>query len=110
MMTYLSRMQDLAVEGDSLSLHHRTALHAIVAGILHLVAQVSANTALQDHINEVVGLRREMAPHLLPASVFGDQLEAGRNETVEQQLLFQLKEENLLRKSPEPKKGFGESV
>ena len=115
-MLFLNRLQALAVGKDPiLSVRHRTALHATVGGILYLVSKISLASGLQEHIMQVLMMRKASAPHLLPGEVFigGDRSEleeAGGQDAliVDSAMLFILDEEELLKKSPEPKKGFGE--
>ena len=131
MVDYMHQLQELAVgrrggeeggagRGGGLSTDHRVMLHAVVAGILYLVAKITTSLALEEHILTVVALRRSSAPHLLPDTVFatdrpdgrgggGGEGEEGKEDLsqLEPGWLFRLKEEGLLRDmSPELKKGF----
>ena len=111
----LNQLQLLALGGVSpLSVRLSAALHAIIAGLLHLVCRIALAPALQAHIEQVLQQRRTSAPHLLPGTLFGcdDAMdECVTNTTshsleVDQSLLFTL-DGDLLRKSPEPKRSFG---
>lgn len=110
MVLYLNWLQNLAVGSDhDLTVSHRTALHAIVAGILYLSVKISSASGLQDHILKVLAIRRASAPHLIPDGLFNpeDKPDGLDNSKVDKTMLFILDDE-LLRKSPEPRKGFGE--
>ena len=113
MVHLLSKLQDSAVDSASqLSATHRVSLHAITAGILHLLSQISTVSALTEHVLEVVERRRETAPLLLlPDQLFAAEREEGANGAegrgdipthVGEDLLFHLRERGLVRQSPEP--------
>jgi hypothetical protein len=109
MVHLLSKLQDSAVDSASqLSTTHRVSLHAITAGILHLLCHISTVPALTEHVLEVVQRRSETAPLLLPDQFFtaerADGAE-GRGDIptrVGEDLLFHLRERGLVRQSPEP--------
>ena len=115
MVHLLSKLQDSAVDSASqLSAIHRVSLHAITAGILHLLSQISTVSALTEHVLEVVERRRETAPLLLlllPDQLFAAEREEGADGAegrgdipthVGEDLLFHLRERGLVRQSPEP--------
>ena len=113
MVLYLNRLQALAVGNDSsLSIQHRTALHAIVAGVLYLISKIASASGLKGHILQVLTTRRAVAPQLLPDKFFAyskDGTDGGRESdsiALDKDMLFILDEEELLKKSPERKKGF----
>lgn len=114
MVAYLNWVQDQATRSDSsFTVGHRSALHAIIAGILYLISKISQASGLQEHILQVLQVRRVSAPYLMPARLFSteDQFHSKENsilnsQLVDKSLIFILDEE-LLRKSPEQKKGFG---
>ena len=111
MIHFLSKLQDLAQDSSTaLSPRHRAALHAIVAGLLFLLAKISPTASLDEHVTDVVERRREIAPTLLPDGLFAPEMEgadgvlspgAGATELADQ-LLFHLRERGLDRQSPEP--------
>ena len=120
MVSFLSKLQDLAVKEESqLNHQQRMAIHAIVAGILHLVAQISTNPVLKDNIGTVILCRREKAMELLPDGLFrgedgldgGEERAVGDTLEVELELLFPLKDEASMRRASESatslKKTFG---
>lgn len=111
MVLFLNKLQKLAVQSDlSLPVFHRNALHAIVAGILYLISKISSATGLQEHIFQILALRRQSAVYLLPDGLFssGDKPDGVvKPNLVDKTMLFILDEDELLRRSPEPKKGFG---
>lgn len=113
MVSFLSKLQDLATSEESqLNPQQRTAVHAIVAGILHLVAQISTNPVLKDNVGVVILRRREAAPRLLPEGFF-----QRRDDVVEEdvsvgsELLFVLKDEASMKRASESgaslKRAFG---
>lgn len=121
MLSFSSKLQDLATEEES-QIHpqQRIALHAIVAGILHLVAQMSTNPILKDNIGAVISRRRESAVILLPDGLFRGKggFDGGQEEGavggvagVEPELLFPLKDEVSLKRTSDSasslKKSFG---
>ena len=117
MVQYLQQLQELAVGNRDLSYRHRVALHATIAGILYLVAMMTSNQQLQEHILEVVIRRRDSAPSLLPDSFFKSVVSDGPDvkveidlNAIEPELLFQLKEKGILQQLPEPKRGLSESL
>lgn len=118
MIHFLSKIQDAAQDSSTqLSSVHRASLHAVIAGILHLLSKISPTPALSEHVEEMIKLRREVSPALLPDGVFS-QVEGGRRgdkveitdgaggisypSKVGDELLFQLRERGLDRQSPEP--------
>ena len=117
MVHFLSKLQDITQDpAAQLSSLHRAALHAITAGLLYLLGKISPTTLLSEHVREVVERRREIAPALLPDTLFARQGE-GREEEgedggsmmaegipskVADDLLFHLKERGFDRQSPEP--------
>ena len=109
MVYYLSQLQDLAQEHSAgLSARHRIVLHVTAAGILYLIAKMTSNQPLQDHILEVVNRRQNSAPELLPDSFFASEGLDGPEtslENLDSKLLFQLKERGLLEPPPDQKKG-----
>lgn len=120
MVSFLSKLQDLAIKEESqLNHQQRTAMHAIVAGILHLVAQISTNPILKDNIGAVILCRREKAAELLPDGLFrgedgfdgGEEKVVGDILDVESELLFPLKDEASMKRASESatslKKSFG---
>lgn len=52
--------------GASLSAAQVASLHGLVAAFLFLAAQLTSIPSLNAHVNEVLKVRRERAPHLLP--------------------------------------------
>ena len=112
MVHLLSKLQDSAVDSASqLSTTHRVSLHAITAGILHLLCHISTVPALTEHVLEVVQRRSETAPLLLPDQLFTAEREEGADGAegrgdiptrVGEDLLFHLRERGLVRQSPEP--------
>ena len=121
MVSFLSKLQDLAIKEESqLNPQQRTAMHAIVAGMLHLVAQISTNPVLKDNIGAVILCRRERAARLLPDGLFRgeESLDGGQEERlggdtlgVDSELLFLLKDEASMKRVSESaaslKKSFG---
>ena len=109
MVCYLSQLQDLAqAYSVDMSTRHRIVLHVTAAGILYLIAKMTSNQALQDHILEVINRRQNSAPELLPDSFFAPEVSDGPEtslENLDPKLLFQLKERGLLEPPPEQKKG-----
>lgn len=109
MVLYLNSLQQLAVDSElTLAVSHRNALHAIVAGILFLITKISSPSGLQEHILQILALRRASAIHLLPEGLFGDS-PVVKSNLVDQEMLFILDQDELHRKSPEPKKSFGQN-
>lgn len=113
MVVYLNWLQTQAIADDSaFTIEHRNALHAIVAGILYLVSKITPAIGIQEHILQVLKIRKTTSPHLLPARLFAseDKSDGAPTDilTVDKAALFILDEEGLLRKSPEPRKPFGE--
>ncbi len=117
MVLYLKQLQALALGNDPvLSTQISTALHAIIAGVLHLISIISPSSSLQEHIVQVLETRRTSAPHLLPHRLFvetdgADGIEPMPDSgplSLDKAMVFILDEEELLKKSPEQKKGFGE--
>lgn len=108
----LNQLQLLAL--GSLSAALCTALHAVIAGLLYLASRITVAPALQEHIGQVLAKRKVCAPYLLPSAVFGseDGADGIKNNSslcsleMDKSLHFTLDEE-LLRKSPEPKISFG---
>lgn len=118
MVSFLSKLQDLATKEETeLSPQQRITMHAIVAGILHLVAQMSTNPILKDNVSVVIVHRRETAIELLPEGLFvgeGGRLnesEVGGVSEVGTELLFILNEEACMKRTSESgasiKKSFG---
>ena len=114
MVSFLSKLQDLATSGESqLSPQQRTAVHAIVAGIVHLVAQISTNPVLKDNAGIVIQRRREAAVRLLPKGLFQEQDTVPTEEdiSVGSELLFVLKDEESMKRASESgaslKRAFG---
>ena len=109
MVNYLSQLQDLAqAHSVDMSTRHRIVLHVTAAGILYLIAKMTSNQALQDHILEVINRRQNSAPELLPDFFFAQEVSDGPEanlENLDPKLLFQLKERGLLEPPPEQKKG-----
>ena len=115
MIHFLSKVQDAAQDSNTqLSSVHRASLHAVIAGILYMLSKISPTPALNEHVEEMIELRREVAPALLPDGVFSHG-EGGRGRDtadsaggitypskVGEELLFQLRERGLDRQSPEP--------
>jgi hypothetical protein len=117
MVLYLNMLQKLAVQKDAtLPVFHRNALHAVVAGILYLISKMSSATGLQDHITKVLALRKASAVHLLPDGLFPSEDKSDgsasaehpsvKSNLVDKTMLFILDGDELLRKSPEPRKGL----
>lgn len=109
---YLSWLQYFAVESDfSSSANHCCTLHAIIAGVLYMITKISSALTLQEHITHVLEMRRSFAPYLLPGKVFSLEEKPNGVEriqaNVDKKMLFILNQEELLRTSPEPRKGFG---
>lgn len=111
MIHFLSKLQDLAQDSSAtLSPQHRVALHAIVAGLLFLLAKISPTSMLDEHVTDVVERRREIAPSLLPDALFAQDVEGADGVLTPEvsamelpdQLLFHLRERGLDRQSPEP--------
>ena len=114
MVLYLNKLQKLAVESD-LPLSHCNALHAVVAGILYLISKISSSIGLQEHILQIIAVRRASAAYLLPDSLFGpedksDGVEKDEVKLADKAFLFVLDEDELLRMSPEPRKTFGKKI
>ena len=114
MVQYLSGLQDLAQTSTKLTAQHRLALHAVIAGVLYLIAKISAHQQLQDHVLEVVAKRQSSAPHLLPEALFGGSEGADGPvpadlSGIDTELLFHLTEKGIIQQLPEPKHGFGTS-
>ncbi len=120
MVSFLSKLQALAIKEESqLNRQQRMAMHAVVAGILHLVAQISTNPILKDNIGAVILYRREKAARFLSDGLFGgeDGFDGGEERAVgdtlevESQLLFPLKDEASMKRASESatslKKTFG---
>lgn len=110
MIQYLNRLQTLAVQSD-LPVFHRNALHAMVAGILYLISKISSSTGFQEHILQVLALRKISAVHLLPDGLFaleydGIEHPSVKSNAANETMLFILDED---RRSPEQKKVFGEN-
>lgn len=118
MVVYLNWLQNQAVGSDSaLTVAHRNAFHAIVAGVLYLISHISSASGLQEHILKVLAIRKASAPHLMPGKLFTPEDKSDGVETlmvkshlVDKMMLFILDEEELLRRTPEPRKGFGERL
>lgn len=106
MVQYLCQLQDLA-QTTKLEPRHRLALHVTVAGILYLIAKMTSNNTLHDHVVEVIGHRQSSAPYLLPDSLFAAETEPTEPtvEDINPELLFQMKDRGILQLSPEPKHG-----
>ncbi|KAF4526748.1 hypothetical protein B566_EDAN015095 [Ephemera danica] len=62
----LKNIQDMAITSSHLSSVQRCNLHAIVASLLALLPFVIRVAPLQEYANQIIELRRERAPHLLP--------------------------------------------
>lgn len=119
MVGFLSKLQDLATKEDSqLNPQQRRAIHAIVAGMLYLVAQISTNPILKDNVRVVILRRRETAVGLLPdglfrGGVYGSLEEGavGGDLGLNSELLFVLKDEASMKRASESgaslKKSFG---
>ena len=118
MVSFLNKLQDLATkENSQLSSQQRTALHAIVAGILHLVAQMSTNPILKDNVGAVINCRRQRAIRLLPDGFFKEEAYGKEEDAVgrvlgeESELLFLLTDEASMKRASESgvslKKAFG---
>lgn len=110
MVSFLRKLQDLAIKEESqLNRQQRMAMHAVVAGILHLVAQISTNPILKDNIGTVILYRRERAAGLLPDGLFrgedgfdgGEERAVGDSLEVESELLFPLKDEASIKRASE---------
>lgn len=88
--SYLSRLQDTALTNTALTVRHRVALHAIVAGLAHLLVRVCPSSKLEEGVGAVVSLRRSLGPYLLPDVFFAEQsLELSvSNVDVPEDLLF----------------------
>jgi hypothetical protein len=50
----------------ALTKSHKASIHCLVAGFLHLIANLIAIPAFCTHIEQVINLRREKTPWLLP--------------------------------------------
>ena len=118
MVSFLNKLQDLATKEDpQLSSQQRSALHAIVAGILHLVAQMSTNPILKDNVGVVIDGRRQAAIGLLPDGFFREESYGKEEGAVggvlgaESELLFLLTDEASMKRASESgvslKKAFG---
>ncbi len=129
LVEFLSQLQDAAQStaptagARSLSGQQCLIIHAIVAGVMYLLAKMSSNQQLQEHVLEVVAKRRDSAPHLLPESLFkrptrllsteegvdgrGERREEEEEGTVDTDHLFQLRERGIVQAAAEPKKGYG---
>lgn len=116
----LSQLQDAALSPgatDSLSGRQRIVVHATIAGAMFLLAKISSNQQLRDHVLEVVARRRDSAPHLLPDSLLATPTPQSSTEGVDGMAeesrdmspdhLFQLREKGIIQSVPEPKKGYG---
>ena len=114
MVSFLSKLQDLATSEESqLSPQQRTAVHAIVAGIVHLVAQISTNPVLKDNAGIVIQRRKEAAVRLLPEGLFQGQdgIPIEEEISIGSELLFVLKDEVSMKRASESgaslKRAFG---
>ncbi len=106
----LSQLQDAAQSPGatagtgSLSRLQRLSLHAVVAGVMYLLAKMTSRRELRDHVLEVVARRHDSAPHLLPDSLFAalptDGVD-GEEGGVGPELLFQLRERGIIQGIPE---------
>ena len=120
MVLCLNMLQKLAVQKDVvLPVFHRNALHAIVGGILYLISKISSATGLQEHITKILALRKASAVNLLPDGLFASEDKSDgagaehltvRSSSVDKTLLFNLDGNELLRRSPDPRKGFGKNL
>ncbi len=60
-------LQDLvSMKNLALTKSHKASIHCLVAGFLHLIANLIAIPAFCSHIEQVINLRREKTPWLLP--------------------------------------------
>jgi hypothetical protein len=60
-------IQDLAsVKGSSLTEQHKSSIHCLVAGFLHLIGHLIAIPAFCTHVEQVIKSRKEKTPWLLP--------------------------------------------
>lgn len=124
MVLCLNTLQKLALQNDvTLPVFHRNALHAFVGGILYLISVISSaiglqEFGLQEHITKILALRKASAVHLLPDGLFasedksdgaGVEHPSTRSSLVDKTLLFNLDGDKLLRRTQEPRKGFGKN-
>lgn len=59
-------LQDLGTSSSGLYETHKSAIHGIVAGFLHLAAGLTAIPTLGAHVEQVIALRKEKNPSMLP--------------------------------------------
>lgn len=59
-------LQDLGATSSGLSEAHKSAIHGIVAGFLHLTAGLTAIPTLGAHVEQVISSRKERNPAMLP--------------------------------------------
>lgn len=80
-------VQELALASPLTDSQHCT-IHAVVACLLNLVAYLTNIPTLGQHIEQVIKLRREMAPHLLPSNITEDDHGSYSGEVIPIELLF----------------------
>lgn len=113
MTHFLSKLQDMALGDPALSSQHCVAIHSIVAGILYLLAKMTSNQVLREHVFKVVAKRQENAPSLLPDSLFATETSDGPAVDppgLDPELLFSLQQEGILDDSHEHRRGPGEPL
>lgn len=59
-------LQDLGASLSGLSEAHKSAIHGIVAGFLHLTAALTAIPTLGSHVEQVIASRKDKNPSMLP--------------------------------------------
>ena len=112
MAHFLSKLQDMALTDSSLSSRHRIAIHSIIAGVLYLLANMTFNQVLRDHVFEVIAKRQQVSPSLLPDSLFSTEGSDGPEmdlANLDPELLFLLQQEGILDDSNEQRRGPGKS-
>lgn len=95
-------LQDLCLSGNSnpgesrgLSEVHKSAIHGIVAGFFHLTAGLTAIPLLCSHVEQIIALRGEKCPNMLPeyhhlckTAFFEPEKEKKTPDEIPEELLF----------------------
>ena len=67
-------LEDLATSSQTeLAIKHINAIHASIAGCLHIVSIISEDDNLKSYIEKVIELRRKSYKHLLPEVALGEE-------------------------------------
>ncbi|XP_003388363.1 PREDICTED: protein EFR3 homolog B-like [Amphimedon queenslandica] len=67
-------LEDLATSSQTeLAIKHINAIHACIAGCLHIVSIISEDENLKSYIGKVIELRRKSYKHLLPEVALGEE-------------------------------------